>query len=117
MRAFGQRRAETSARRCAPHHLTPEGQTSPGRLRPQEHRIAVTEESITLLNGMPIGIQDTIGTRKRGNEHQQRGLRQMKIGQHGVDRTKFVAWQDKKIGLSTGWLQLAATGCTLEGTN
>src|SRR5438105_14695162 len=53
-----------------------------------QHRIAVGKEAIAFANGGSVRIEDSLAPAKRANEREQRGARQMKIGEQEIDGAK-----------------------------
>src|SRR3546814_14466013 len=66
-----------------------------------EHRITVAEKAVYMLDGGLVGGHGFGITGERRNQHQQRGFRQMKVGDQGIDHMQRPAWVDKDIGVAT----------------
>lgn len=49
-----------------------------------KHGVAVTVKTVFLLHRVTVGIQHILRSTEGAYQHQQRGFRQMKIGQQGV---------------------------------
>ena len=56
-----------------------------------EHAVAVGEEAVPGLHGVAIGFENNVPAGEGGDQHQQRGLRQMKVGQQGIDDLEAMA--------------------------
>ena len=54
-----------------------------------QHAVAVTEETHTLLHGITIGFHDKLMPGKSRNQHQKRALRQMEIRQKHINGLHF----------------------------
>ena len=54
-----------------------------------EHRIAEGEEAVSLPHGFLISPQDILPPRKSGNQHDERRLRQVEIGDQRVQDLKL----------------------------
>jgi hypothetical protein len=65
-----------------------------------KHRIAVTVKSEAPGDRFTIRFKDKFLPCERGNEHQERRFRQMKICDQSVDNFKTIAGVDKYISIS-----------------
>src|SRR6185369_605273 len=65
-----------------------------------EHAIAVREEFIALLHGVFVCAENVLASGKARYQHQQSGLRQVKIGQQRSHGTKLKSRVDEDIGFS-----------------
>ena len=63
-----------------------------------EHRVAEAEEAVALLHGDPVGVQHLLASGEGGNQHDQRGLRQVEVGDQGVHGLEAVAGVDEDVG-------------------
>ena len=72
-----------------------------------EHGVAEGKEAISLLYGRTVGVQDLFPSRQRGNEHDQRALRQMKIRHERVDAFEAIVGIDKDVRPARRRLQRA----------
>ncbi len=50
---------------------------------------------------MFIGPKDYLPSRERRDQHEQCGLRQVKVRQHGTDNAELESWIDEDVGLAT----------------
>ena len=70
----------------------------------KKHAVAVAEKTVLLLYCVGISGQHSVGARiascKCANQHEKRGLREVKIGEEAADNLKFVAWADEDAGLA-----------------
>ena len=81
------------------------------------HGIPKTEESVSFLHRFLIGSHNMFFSCKGRNQHQQRGLRKMEIGDQSVNRFKFIAWINKDLCPATsGFYDSVFSGCGLQGT-
>ena len=80
--------------------------------RVQEHRVTITEETIALRNGVPIGAHDCIEAAERADQHQQGRFGQMKVGQQRIDDAEPIARRDEQSRLAFERLQRA--GCAAD---
>ena len=55
-----------------------------------EHAIAVAVETVSRLDGVAIGAKNIFAAGERGNQSNQAGLRQMKVGEHLRDDAEDV---------------------------
>src|SRR5437773_837873 len=61
----------------------------------QEHRVAVAVETIFVADRFVIGAADQIVAAEGADEDQQRGPRQMKVREQGIDCTETIGRPDK----------------------
>src|ERR1700687_3527270 len=61
----------------------------------QQHRITVAVEAITGGDRMRIRAPDDVVAGKRRDQHQQRGFRQVEIGEQPVDYAEAVTRRDE----------------------
>ncbi len=73
-----------------------------------QHCITITEETITHGHGMSICGQGLVCASQRANQHQERGLGQMKVGQQAVDHAEFIARVDEDPAIAGIGLNCAA---------
>ena len=59
-----------------------------------KHGIAKAEEPVFFLHGLAIGIENVFPTGQSGNQHHQSALRQMEIGDEGVQAFEGIAGID-----------------------
>src|ERR1041384_6556879 len=62
-----------------------------------KHTVAVAVKTITLFDGVAISVQHEIAIRSEEHQQQQRGLRQVKISQQSVNRSKLVPGNNCQI--------------------
>ena len=65
-----------------------------------DHPIAITIETILLLNRFFVSFHDKIISAESADEHQQRRVRQMKIRDQNIDHFEFTPGIKKQIRLS-----------------
>ena len=65
-----------------------------------QHGVAVTEESVVVVNGVPVGGANIVHAAEGGNQHQQRRLGQVEVGQQHVDDAELESGCDEDIGLA-----------------
>ena len=53
---------------------------------------------------MAVGIEHALTASERAHQHEQSGLRQMKIGEHRAHHAELMAGIDKDIGLAAAGL-------------
>src|SRR5690606_34650922 len=75
--------------------------------RKYQHRVAVTEEAITLGNRRAIGIHDSVAAGKGADQHDQRRFRQMEIGQQDIDAAKAITGINKNARVALKGRDLA----------
>src|SRR5207244_12173608 len=63
----------------------------------QEHAISIAIEPVFLLDGVAVGIENGVHPSKRADQHQEAGLRQVKIGQQGSNHSELVSGVDKDV--------------------
>src|SRR5712672_625646 len=63
-----------------------------------QHRVAVAEETVALAHRLPVGGEDSIETRERGHQHEERRAGQVEVGEEPVHGAKAVARRDEEIG-------------------
>ena len=91
------------------------GTSGPSAILPrQQHGVAVAVEAQPRLDGLPVGGQDTGGAGEGGDQHQQRALRQMEVGEQAIDHPEVEAGADEEPALSSdtgssAWLSRART--------
>ncbi len=56
---------------------------------------------------MPVRLEDPFRAGKRGDQHEQRGLWQVKVREHRVGHSEAVPGQDKEIGLTVKGFEFA----------
>ena len=64
-----------------------------------EHAIAVAVETVSRLDGVAIGAKNIFAAGERGNQSNQAGLRQMKVGEHLRDDADRFAGIEKDLGV------------------
>src|SRR3546814_19174562 len=67
------------------------------RRRLDQHRIAIAEEAIALGDGMAIRGHHPFMTAVRADQHQQRALGQMEIGQQSNDDAEAITRRDEQM--------------------
>ncbi len=65
-----------------------------------EHAIAIRIESVALGDGMTIGVEHPLLAGEGAHQHEQRGLRQMEIGEQRAHHPEFKARIDKNVSLA-----------------
>src|SRR5207248_6373384 len=63
-----------------------------------EHAVAEAIEAVVLSDRLAIGGEDPVPSGEGAHQHQQRALRQMKVGEHGVDNPELIARRDEEPG-------------------
>ena len=48
---------------------------------PDQHAVSIAEKAVALLDRFPVRFENKLATGKRGNQHQERRFRKMKVGQ------------------------------------
>ena len=76
-----------------------------------QHAIAVGEEAVFFFDGFGVGLEDEVAVRKGGDEHDQGALREVEVGEEGVDDFKLVGRVDENIGFSVRFLKFCAVAC------
>src|SRR5439155_4837013 len=79
-----------------------------------EHCIAVAEETVPLGDRMSISAANRFHSGERRHEHQQRRLRQMKIGEQAIDDAEAESGGDEEACLAGQGLHSASIGRRLE---
>src|SRR5258706_6225613 len=92
----------------APGHSSAIG----NRASHDQHRVAVGVEAVALLHRVRVGAAQRLLPRKRRDQEQQRGARQVEVGEQRVHRLEPVGRQDVLAGPAAGGLELAAVGVT-----
>src|SRR5579864_4626342 len=77
----------------------------------QKHAVAIGVEPVFLLDRMPVGFHDWFFSPKRAHQHEECGLRQMKICQQRRHYAEFEAGMNKYVGLAAASLH-SASGLT-----
>ena len=75
-----------------------------------QHRIAITEETILLFDCLVVGVADQFVAAKRADENQQSAARQVKIREQGVNYLELISGRDEQIGFSAPRFQFAFRG-------
>ena len=83
-------------------------QGSPSAVQVQQHRIAVAEEAVALVDRVRIQRADVLEAGERADQHQQRALRQVEVGDQHIDDAKRKARRDEDVGVAAAGLQRAA---------
>jgi hypothetical protein len=69
----------------------------------QKHAVAITEKAVLLLDGVRISgkhcVLSSLLSRERADQHKQRRLRQMEVGQKTADDSEMISRADKNTGL------------------
>src|SRR5208282_1696766 len=80
----------------------------------KEHTISVGVEPVSCLDRVPVSGHYELFAAQRAHQHQQGGLRQMKVCQQRVYDAKTIAWIDKRVRLAApGFYAICA--CALAG--
>ncbi len=86
----------------------------PSSISRDEHAVTVREELITGFDRMTISGECFFSPSKRADQHEQGGLRQVKIGQQRVDHFQAGAGGEEDVGCAGMWLQPADAGTVLQ---
>ena len=70
-------------------------------LRRHNHGIAITEEPVALLDRMSIGTEYIFLSAKSAHQHEQRGFREVEIGDQYIHDTEAIAGRDENVGLTS----------------
>ena len=65
-----------------------------------EHRVAVAEEPVALRHGHRVGPADALDPGERGDQHEQRRLRQVEVRDQRIDRLEAIAGRDEQPRLA-----------------
>lgn len=65
-------------------------------LSEDQHTIAVTEKAEFFRNGLPVSVKNQVSSGEGGNQNEQSGARQMKIGDEGIDHAETETGPDEK---------------------
>src|SRR6185312_7918319 len=97
-----------------------EWKSSPTALAPRlldEHAVPVRIEPVFLFDGVAIGGQHALFAAEGTNQHQQRGLRQMKIGEQRANHPELKSGIDEQIGIAAPGLHSSVlAGGILQGS-
>src|SRR5882762_2705616 len=74
----------------------------------QKHAVSVRIETVFLRDRVPVGAKHILLATKRTYQHEQGGLRQMKIREHAPHHSEFESRIDEDIRLSRYWRNLPA---------
>src|SRR5262245_45768706 len=72
-----------------------------GHCSDDKHRVAVTVEAIARGDGLAIGVEDSLAAGERGDEHQQRGSRQMEVRNQTGHDAELMARMNEEARLAT----------------
>ena len=78
-----------------------------------EHGVAEGEEAVPLLHRLPVGIQNVLTSRQSRHQHDERGFRQVKVGDERVRDLEAVAGIDENtlsVNVNRLRKRLAAAG-------
>lgn len=62
-----------------------------------EHAVAVGEEAVFLGDGLAVGFENEVAGGEGGDEHDERALGQVEVGEQGVCHFPLKAGVDKNI--------------------
>src|SRR5690606_26582481 len=65
----------------------------------QQHAIAVAEKAVFFAHGFGVGAEDQLASGEGAHQHEQRGLRQVEIGQQRAHRAEFIRRVNKNARL------------------
>ena len=80
-----------------------------------QHAITIAEETIPFLDRLSIGFEHEFLSRQSTDEHQQRRLREVKVGQQRIDHLEVVGRIDKNVRLSLLRLEPGFANCFSAG--
>jgi hypothetical protein len=64
-----------------------------------------------LLYGVAVGVKDPWLTSKGAHQHQQSGLREVKVGKQRASYTELISGVDEYVRLATAWLNFSGRLC------
>src|SRR4051812_41315387 len=65
-----------------------------------EHAIAVREEAVALADGVLVGGEDAVASGEGGDEHEERRLRQVEVGEQRAHDAEVEARVNKDVGFA-----------------
>src|SRR5574343_1290082 len=68
----------------------------------QQHRIAITEESVLLRNGVAVQAHDVLVASKGAHQHHQCAFGQVKVGDQPIHHLEFKARRDEDLCVTAG---------------
>ena len=86
----------------------------------QKHAIAVAEEAVLLLDGVTVGGKNALASSESTDEHEETGLREVEVGEHGVHQAKAMTGGEKDVcaaGVSCGQVGIGGEGAVLQRAN
>ena len=81
----------------------------------QQHRVAVAEESVARIDRVGIQRAHVVEPRERADQHHQRALGQVEVGDQHIDHAEREAGRDEDVGVAAAGLQRTA-GTTRDGS-
>src|SRR4051812_13265721 len=66
----------------------------------QQHGVAVAEEAVAAVNRVAVGGHDGLVAREGADQHQQRRLGQVEVGDEDVDDAEAKTGRDEDVGLA-----------------
>src|SRR5215469_124464 len=60
-----------------------------------KHAVTVAEETVALVNRMAVGAEDFVAAGECADQHEQAGLREMKVSKERIDDVELEAWRNK----------------------
>jgi hypothetical protein len=90
----------------------------PGLNRLQkQHRVTIAEKPILLLHCMFVSGAGFVKTSQGADQHQQRGLGQVKIGDQTVDNFEFITRINENPAVTTERAKFSVCSSCLEASN
>src|SRR5512133_3768760 len=80
----------------------------------QEHGVAIAEKSVALFYRVAISRAHRVVAGEGGNQHQQRRLGQMEVGDQLSNGAEGIARRDEEPGVGAACRQVAALRCRLQ---
>src|SRR5438046_8337543 len=66
----------------------------------KQHGVAIAEKAIALAYRVRVRRTDRVVTRERRHQHEQRGTRQMEVGEKAIHYPEAVTRRDEQVGLA-----------------
>src|SRR5260221_11758392 len=76
----------------------------------EQHRIAVGKEAVAIFYGIRVSLPDIADPRESGDQHEERGFRQMEVGDEAIDNLEPEPRGNEKIGFRRARHRRAETG-------
>jgi len=74
-----------------------------------KHAVAIAVEAVSLRDGVSICRKHSFARSEGRNQHEQRRVGQVEIGEHGADGFEFVTGQYKEVGFAGSRLKSAVS--------